>query len=158
MHYFRHATDFLLSQNLPDRTDKLDKVTDIFESIRHSIVNRINEATTKYDESMRNFLLDKMRLLLVHVGTPFQNGTALKEFYMTLDVQKSEWFTNIRTAIEFEGHLDQTALTSTAREAPIMQILQQTPNRIRFLPTSNTVIVPESVLQRDVMKLGLNHL
>lgn len=158
IHYFRHATDFLLSENCDDRSVKVDKISELFDSIHKSLVNRINEATTKFDESLRNFFLDKLRLMLFHVGTHFQNGTYLKEYYMQMDVQKHEWFTNVRNGIEFLGYLDQRTLSSTQKDAPVIQALSEHPNRIQFLPTSNMVVVPESVLQRKVLQLGSSHL
>lgn len=133
-------------------------MNDLFESIRQSLVNRINEASEKFDESIRNYFLDKLRLLQVHVGTPFQNGTYLKEFYGQLDVQKFDWINNVKNAIEFQSLVDQRTLKSTQREAPILQALSEKPNQISYLPTSNQVVVPETVLQRKVLQLGSSHL
>lgn len=133
-------------------------MNDLFESIRQSLVNRVNEASEKFDESIRNFFLDKLRLMQVQIGTPFQNGTYLKEYYGQLDVQKNDWITNVRAAIEFKSYIERRTLTSTQREAPVLQVLSENPNGISFMPTSNQVVVPESVLQRKVLQLGSSHL
>lgn len=130
----------------------------MFESIRNSLANRINDATTRYDESVRNVLLDKLRLMQSHVGTPHRNHTFLKEHYMRMDVQKNYWFTNVRTAVEFETFVEQQALLSTQKDSTILQVLESHPNQIRFVPTSNLVVVPESILQRPELNLGYSHM
>ncbi|CAL8074169.1 unnamed protein product [Orchesella dallaii] len=158
IHFFSHAVDFLLSENCKDRSEKVEKVTDMFESMQRSLTNRINDATTKFDESIRNLLLDKLRLMTVHVGTPFTNQTLIKDFYGGLNLHKKEWFTNVRIAIEFERSLEKRTLTNTQRDAPILHLLAQHPNNIQFLPTSNLVVVPELILQQPVLQLGSSHL
>ncbi|ODM93644.1 Endothelin-converting enzyme 1 [Orchesella cincta] len=158
LHYFTHAADFLLKENCQDRSERVDKVNDMFESMRHSLVDRINEATTKFDESLRNRLLDKLRLMTAQVGTTFTNQTDLKNYYLGLDLHKNEWFTNVVNAIEFERTLERKTLISTERDAPIRHLLAQQPINVQFLPTSNLIVIPELILQQPVLQLGSSHL
>jgi hypothetical protein len=61
MKFFPHGSDYLLYKQTRGEVRKLrvQKVDEIFESLMRTLSSRVSEAN-KYDETTRNFLIDKV--------------------------------------------------------------------------------------------------
>jgi hypothetical protein len=98
----------------------------------------------------------------VEIGTPILNGTLLKELYLSMDMQKLEFFSNVETLIEFQtrgmqrdlAQGNKAADSSRSISIPVLNAVADMPFAVQYIPSVNKVVVPEGIIQRDVLDSG----
>lgn len=129
------------------------QVKELFQSIKDAFANEISTDIMKYEDPLRNFLLDKLRLMTIQVGSAIHNSSYTQEFYYSVQVQKSELFPNVISLIEFQWKLRQKDLAIPSRESTIMMTTAARPFTIQYIPALNKVVVPQSVLEKDELNV-----
>jgi predicted metalloendopeptidase len=141
---FSPVINALLARNCEKRGAKLAKVDSMFDDIKKSLTDRIQEST-RFDEKLRAWAVDKLRLMTIKIGAIVENRKTLIDFYHSLMVQNNELFLNVVAANNFLLKIEQRDLTMSDKKAFMFKNLYE----IQFDPTSNQVVFPESRLQND---------
>jgi len=99
----------------------------------------------------------QIRLVTIEVGTPVQNNTLLKDLYLSVDMQKQELFANVETLIDFQSRGLQKDLAQPNKmissSTTILNAMASSPFTIQFIPSMNKVVVPEGVLQNEILNV-----
>ncbi len=87
--------------------------------------------------------------MTVQVGNPIKNKTVLEELYFSVQMQKTDFFPNVITLIEFQGRVAQKELAHPNKDTAIINAVSLKPFSIQLIPSLNKVIVPQTVLEKE---------
>lgn len=92
----------------------LGNVTNMFNTIIDTFIDRIEDYSWM-DEKSRDFTIEKVRLLQLHVSVPQPvNSSQMVLHYSQLNILKPDFFQNILRAVEFRNHLSVTWLQNAS--------------------------------------------
>lgn len=87
--------------------------------------------------------------MTLQIGNPLRNKTVLEEVYFSVQMQKTDFFPNVITLIEFQGRVAQKDLVHPNKDTAIINAITENPFSVQLIPSLNKILVPQTLLEKE---------
>ncbi|XP_014258686.1 endothelin-converting enzyme 1-like isoform X2 [Cimex lectularius] len=131
----------------PDVTKKVTVVNDIFQQIRSTIKEAI-ENSNNLPAHIKDHFLDKLNNIKIQVGLDpsMRHKDYYKVYYSELVSVKDDFFQNVLYGVSFLLKKQQERLSNLADEHKWVDVVSDGQLRVTYIPESNQVVVPIALL------------
>ncbi len=152
--FFGHLLSSLYTREQPRLRERSELVSKLFDYVKHNVAKAVS-VSDAYDYSSRRAAMDKLKNMTLQVGTPdfLLDPKYLKLMYKDLLVQKTDFFQNIQYGLMFLRKREELRLVSPSEESRWLDLLLDW-RRAGYSPSSNRVVVPESLLRPPLFHPG----
>ncbi|KAB0795937.1 hypothetical protein PPYR_09998 [Photinus pyralis] len=118
----------------------------MFDEIKKSVEQRLLKL--HISSPLHKYLSNKLSRLQIQIGLPSvtRNASYVKDYYSKLMILKASLFDSIKNSLFFKRRAEERLLTGSRPYDNIISHTINNPTRISYIASSNTILVPRSVL------------